>query len=266
LLIDTHAHVNGPEFEGEVPAVLDRAMAAGVERIVCVGYDVPTSLRAVELAEQYPAIFASVGVHPNSIDESPAGWREEIEHLAHHSRVVAIGESGLDYYREFTTLEHQREGLAWHLQLADALDLPIVIHNRDSDADVTTALTEWAATRSAKGVPGLLHSFAGSHEMLQACLAAGFAISFSGMVTFTNKSIRHVGEAARQVPDDALLVETDCPYLAPVPFRGKRNEPAYVRSVAERVAELRGAELDQIMALTTANARRVFARMEVAGE
>jgi len=266
LLIDTHAHVNGPEFEGEVPAVLDRAMAAGVERIVCVGYDVPTSLRAVELAEQYPAIFASVGVHPNSIDESPAGWREEIEHLAHHPRVVAIGESGLDYYREFTAAAHQREGLEWHLQLADALALPIIIHNRDSDVHVTSALTIWAGARASRGAPGLLHSFAGSDEMLQACIDAGFAISFSGMVTFTNKSIRHVAEAARRVPDERLLVETDCPYLAPVPFRGKRNEPAFVRAVAERVAELRGVELEKIMALTTANASRVFARMESASE
>jgi TatD DNase family protein len=246
--------------------VLERARAAGVGRIVCVGYDLPTSLQAVALAEQYDCIYAGVGLHPNSVAEAPHGWQNEIERLAQHPRVVAIGESGLDYYRDFTDPTVQRQGLQWHLKLADALGLPVIIHNRDSDADATETLTAWAATRVSKGVPGLLHSFAGSDKMLRACLGAGFAISFSGMVTFTNKSIRHVAEAARDVPGEALLVETDCPYLAPVPHRGQRNEPSYVRAVAERIAELRGVSLEEIAALTTANAARVFSRMEMAGE
>jgi TatD DNase family protein len=258
LLIDTHAHLNAPEFESDLSDVLSRAANAGVHTIICVGYDLPTSRRALELAEEYPFIFATVGMHPNSVDEAPRDWQSQLERMVQHPKVVAVGESGLDYYREFTDPSAQRAALQWHLELADQVGLPIVVHNRDSDADVTEALVGWAHQRRSKGVPGLLHSFAGSVEMRDAALEAGFAVSFSGMVTFSNRNIQHVAESARSVPDDRLLVETDCPYLAPAPHRGHRNEPAFVRDTAARVAELRGTTLEAIAQATTANARRVF--------
>lgn len=261
MLIDTHAHINGPEFDGDIPEILDRAAAAGVGVIVCVGYDLPNSERAVALAESDPRVYATVGVHPNSVAEAPADWRSRIAILAQHPRVVAIGETGLDYYRDWTPAALQREALDWHLDLADELRLPIIIHNRDSDADVEAALLNWADRRTGNCPPGVLHSFAGGLGMMERCVEAGFAISFSGMVTFTNKSLEYVREAAQAVPDSALLVETDAPYLAPTPLRGRRNEPAFVRHTAARIATLRGSTDAAIERLTTANAQRVFPRV-----
>ena len=266
MLVDTHAHLNAPEFESDLSDVVSRAIAAGVHCIICVGYDLPTSRRALELADAYPFVFATVGMHPNSVDEAPRDWRSQIERMVQHPRVVAVGESGLDYYREFTAPSAQQDAFRWHLQLADQMGLPIVVHNRDSDTDMTAALTDWAGARRSEGVPGLLHSFAGRADTLHACLDAGFAVSYSGMVTFSNKSIQHVAEAARQTPVSQLLVETDCPYLAPMPHRGRRNEPAFVRDIALRVAELRGSTLEAIAEATTANARRVFPGIGAADE
>jgi TatD DNase family protein len=264
MLIDTHAHVSSPEFADDLSAVLERGESAGVRHVICVGYDIATSRRAVELAEQDPRIFATVGVHPNSVAEEAEDWRRTVEHLAQHPRVVAIGETGLDYYRDFTPVADQQRALRWHLELADALGLPVVIHNRESDDDVTNELLRWSQTRASQSAPGILHSFCATEEMMARCAAAGFAISFSGMITFSNKSMAFMTDLVRQAPAEALLVETDSPYLAPTPFRGRRNEPGYTRLVAERVAEIRGLPVAEVEELTTANARRVFARMDVA--
>jgi TatD DNase family protein len=258
VLVDTHAHLNAPEFAGDVPALLFRGAAAGVEQVICVGYDVTTCERAIELAEEDARIFATVGIHPNYIAEAPNGWEKVISRLAQHPRVVAIGETGLDYYREFTPRDAQAQAFAWHLVLADEMGLPAVVHNRDSDADVEAALREWAARRRSPGTPAVLHSFSGGAGMMRACVEAGCAISFSGMVTFSNQSLAHLAEVVREAPPDAMLLETDCPYLAPAPFRGQRNEPAFVRAVAERVAMLRSMTVEEVERLTTANARRVF--------
>jgi TatD DNase family protein len=261
LLVDTHAHIAGSEFQEDLSEVLDRAAAVGVERIICVGYDLPTTERAVALADTNPRIFASAGLHPNSVAQAPADWRRRLADLASHRRVIAIGETGLDYYRDWTVPALQQEALRWHLNLADELGLPIIIHNRDADSDVTEALLEWVDRRGSSAPPGVLHSFAGDTSTLERCVAKGFAISFSGMVTFPNKSLAHVAAAAQATPDHALLVETDCPYLAPVPVRGRRNEPAYVRHTAARVAALRGVSETEIERITTANVERVFPRV-----
>lgn len=260
-MIDTHAHLSADEFSGDLDIVLERAAAAGVGQIVCVGYDIATSERALALAERYPQIFATVGLHPNSVAQAPADWQERLTSLAQHPRVVAIGETGLDYYRDWTSPDQQLAALRWHLALADRLGLPVVIHNRDAHADVARELERWVANRTAMSPAGVLHSFTGDEAMMRACVAAGFAISFSGMVTFSNRSVDSLREVAGVVPDDALLVETDCPYLAPTPHRGQRNEPAYVRATAERVAALRCASVEEIERLTTANARRTFPRL-----
>lgn len=261
MLIDTHAHINGPEFGDDLPDVLGRAVENGVERILCVGYDIPTSQRAVALAEQNPRLFATVGLHPNSVSEASPDWKQTLRDLATHPRVVAIGETGLDYYRDFTPRALQGPALRWHLDLANELGLPVIVHNRDANADTTAELLGWARARLASRPLGVLHSFAGDEAMMRACAAAGFAISFSGMVTFSTKSLAYLSAVAAQVPDDALLVETDCPYLTPAPFRGRRNEPAFVRSVAARLAEIRGVSVDHIETITTRNARRVFTRL-----
>jgi TatD DNase family protein len=258
LLIDTHAHINGPEFDEDLSEVLRRAVENGVERIICVGYDIPTSERAVTLAERHAGLYATVGMHPNSVAEAPADWKQALRRLATHPRVVGIGETGLDYHRDFTPPEQQRPALRWHLDLASELDLPVIIHNRDANADTTAELVPWARERASLRVPGVLHSFAGDEQMMHSCVAAGFAISFSGMVTFSTKSLGYLAEVARVVPDDALLVETDSPYLAPTPHRGRRNEPAFVRNVAERLADLRGCTPEELAGLTSKNAQRVF--------
>jgi TatD DNase family protein len=261
LLIDTHAHINGPEFDDDLSDVLKRAIENGVGRIVCVGYDIPTSERAIALAEQNPALFATVGLHPNSVWEAPADWEQTLRRLAAHPRVVAIGETGLDYYRDYTPRALQQPALRWHLDLANELDLPVIIHNRDANVDTTAELRAWASARSSSRRPGVLHSFAGDEAMMRTCVDAGFAISFSGMVTFSTKSLAYLSDVAKRVPDDALLVETDSPYLAPVPFRGRRNEPSFVRSVAARLAELRGSSPEAIEAATTRNACSFFPRL-----
>jgi len=261
VLIDTHAHINGPEFVDDLSGVLSRAVDNGVGRIVCVGYDIPTSRRAISLAAQNPALFAAVGLHPNSVSEAPSDWQETIRRLATPPRVVAIGETGLDYYRDFTPRDLQTPALRWQLDLATELSLPVIIHNREANADTTAELLAWASTRPPTRVPGVLHSFAGDETMMRACVEAGFAISFSGMVTFATKSLAYLADIATHVPNEALLVETDSPYLAPVPFRGRRNEPAFVRSVAARLAELRGSSYGEVEILTTENAGRVFPRL-----
>lgn len=261
MLVDTHAHINGPGFDEDLAEVLQRAAENGVGRIVCVGYDIPTSQRAVALAEQHPSLYATVGLHPNSVSEAPSDWQKTLRSLAAHPRVVAIGETGLDYYRDFTPHALQRPALRWHLDLANELDLPVIIHNRDANGDTTSELLAWVGGRASRRAPGVLHSFAGDEAMMRACVDAGFAVSFSGMVTFSTKSLAYLSDVAKLVPDDALLVETDSPYLAPTPFRGRRNEPAFVRSVADRLAEVRGSSLEEIADLTTRNAERVFPRL-----
>jgi TatD DNase family protein len=264
LLIDTHAHLSADAFANDLDAVLERAAAAGVGQIVCVGYDLATSAGAIALAERYPHISPTVGLHPNSVAEAPADWRERLSALARHPRVVAVGETGLDYYRNWTPPEQQLAALRWHLELADELGLPVVIHNRDASVDVQAELERWADQRTAETPPGVLHSFTGDEAMMRACVDAGFAISFSGMVTFSNRSTDYLRDIARVVPTDALMVETDAPYLAPTPYRGQRNEPAYVRATAERVAVARDTSPEEIERITTANARRTFGRLGLA--
>lgn len=262
MLIDTHAHINAPQFVDDLDSVVARAADAGVGAILCVGYDLPTTERAVALAEADPRVYASAGLHPNDVAAAPHGWQRRLERLALHPRVVAVGETGLDYYRDSTPRDLQLDALRWQLALADQLGLPVILHNRQSDDDLTAVVVEWSARRRGSHPPGVLHSFAGTAEMMQRCLDAGFAVSFSGMVTFANKSLAHVAAAAQEAPSDAVMVETDSPYLAPVPHRGRRNEPAFVRAVAERVAALRSISVEDIEHLTTANARRVFSRLD----
>lgn len=251
-LIDSHAHLNDPAYQGQLPEVLAGIKQAGVVAVINVGYDLQSSRRAVEQAHSWDFIHAAVGVHPHdaaSLDEEVAAT---IRGLAYDSRVVAIGETGLDYYRNLSPRECQKEAFRWHLNLARELRLPVIIHDRDAHEDTLRVLKK--TKLGAAG--GVLHCFSGSWEMARACLDLGFYISFAGPVTFKNAV--KLREVAKRVPLEWLLVETDSPFLTPEPYRGQRNQPAYVARVAAAIAAIRGLAEEEVRAATTANARRLF--------
>jgi TatD DNase family protein len=253
-LIDTHAHLDEQAFDVDRDEVVRRAVDAGVAAIVTIGITLDTSRRAVDLAAKYAEVFAVVGIQPNYVGEvGEADWRE-IEQLASASKVVGVGETGLDRYWDYAPIDRQAEFFTRHIELAQRLGLPFVVHCRDAEADVVAQLREAAAGGELSGV---MHSFCGDLETARACLDAGLHISLAGMVTYKkNDSLRSV---AREIPADRLLVETDSPYLSPEPVRKiRRNEPAHVRHTAALLAEVRGVTLEDLALQTTANARRLF--------
>jgi len=248
-LFDSHLHLEDEAFDADRGQVLARARAAGVVGMITVGSDVASSAAAVALADRHRDVHAAVGVHPQEAEQATAEAMDELRRMAAHPRVVAIGETGLDYVRG-PDGEMQRRAFRQHLRLAAELDLPVIIHCREASGDVLAILGEWGAVRA------VMHAFSGSVETARRCVDAGYAISLGGPVTYRNA--RQVLEVARWVPAAALLLETDAPVLTPEPFRGRRNEPAYLGHIAARLAALRGATPGEIAAVTTANARRVF--------
>ncbi|MCP1156249.1 TatD family hydrolase [Bacillus infantis] len=252
MLFDTHVHLNAEQFEEDLEEVIGRAQAEGVSHMVVVGFDRPTITKAMELAEAYDFIFACVGWHPvDAIDmtDEDLAW---IEELAAHPKVVAIGEMGLDYHWDKSPKDVQKDVFRRQIRLAKKVKLPIVIHNRDATADVVEILRE----EGAGEVGGIMHCYSGSVEVAKECLDMNFYISLGGPVTF--KNAKKPKEVAEAVPLEKLLIETDCPYLAPHPYRGKRNEPAYVKLVAEQIAELKGLAFKEVAEATTENAKRLF--------
>ena len=244
-LVDTHAHVMDPAFDNDRESVIQRARQTGVAGLIFVGYDLRSSRAAIELARENSGAFASVGIHPNSVAEASDADFDELERLARAPEVVAIGETGLDYYRQYTPPERQLQAFAWHLDLADVVDLPVVVHNREADADVAMA------TRGHR--PGILHCFSSSDAgYLEGMLEAGYFVSFAGTLTFKNATTLRA--MAARIPHDRLLVETDCPYLAPEPHRGRRNEPAFVRDTATILSDVTGVSLE----ILWANSLRAF--------
>jgi TatD DNase family protein len=256
-MIDTHAHLDDPQFDADRDAVIARAVAAGVEVIVCVGTTVQTSQTATGLAETYPQVYAAVGIHPNSCAEAAPGDWERIVAMLDHPRVVGLGETGLDRYWDYAPIALQQDYFARHMWLSQERDLPVIIHCRDAQADLMPMLHE-AATRGP--LRAVLHAFSGDAAMAEECLQLGLYISFAGNVTYTNKKFQTLRAAAAAIPDARILIETDCPYLVPEPFRGKqkRNEPALVAHTAAHLAALRGAPVEQFAAQTAANAKRLF--------
>ncbi|MDE3840522.1 hydrolase TatD [Bacillus methanolicus] len=252
MLFDTHAHLNADQFKDDLEEVIDRAKKEGVSNIVVVGFDRPTIKKAIELAEKYEFIYACVGWHPvDAIDmtEKDLLWLEE---LASHPKVVALGEMGLDYYWDKSPKEIQKEVFRKQIRLAKKVKLPIVIHNREATADIVEILKE----EGAREVGGIMHCFIGSVEIARECMEMNFYISLAGPVTFKNAKMPK--EVAEAIPLDRLLIETDCPYLTPHPFRGKRNEPAYVKLVAEQIAEIKGLTVEDVAKATTENAKKLF--------
>ncbi len=254
MLIDTHTHLFDDRFHKDLPAVLERAAAAGVERVVCLGIDRESSLQSVEIANRYPLVVAAVGIQPNSVAEAKLGDWDEVVRLAEaEPRVVAIGETGLDRYWDKTPFALQEAYFVRHIELARRLDKPFVIHCREAEADVVLALRAQHVRGDLRAV---MHSFSGDLATARECLAMGLYISFAGMLTYpTAQKLRDV---AKDVPLDRLLVETDCPYLAPQPVRGKRNEPAFVAHTAAILAEVKGVSVAELAEATTRNARVLF--------
>ncbi|MFO0953505.1 MAG: TatD family hydrolase [Isosphaeraceae bacterium] len=252
-LVDTHAHLQDPDLAPRLSEVLSNARSAGVVQVVAVGITAADSREVVGMADANPGVFATVGVHPNQAAESDPGDWERVVELTRRPKVVALGETGLDRFRDHTPFDQQQHWFGLHLDLARKLDLPVVIHCRQSEHDIIEQLRAFG--RPARGV---LHSFTGSWDDAQAMLDLGLYLSFAGMVTFTNRKLDELRAVLERVPEDRLLVETDSPYLSPHPHRGSTNEPARVALTAAKVAEVRGTSLEVLAATTTANARRLF--------
>ncbi len=252
-LFDTHAHLDQEEFDGDRDAVVAAAHAAGVIGILAVGITADSSQVGIELAQKNATIHAAVGIHPNYASQAKDGDWERVVDLAQSEHVVAIGETGLDRYWDYTPFELQQDYFDRHLRLMQETGLPIVIHSRDCDDDLMPMLRE---ARSRGPLVGIMHSFASTQEVAEESLTLGLHISFSGMVTYKkNDALRAV---AASVPDDRILIETDSPYLSPEPRRGKRNEPGNVQHIATRLAEVRGCSAEEFAELSTRNAQALF--------
>jgi TatD DNase family protein len=236
--------------------MIQRARQAGVTAFVTIGCDLTTSTSAVTLADRHPDIYASIGVHPHEVKHIGDDWYDELRRLAQHAKVVAYGEIGLDYHYNHSPPKDQRERFREQIQLARDLRLPLVIHTREAQEDTISILKE----EKASEVGGVLHCFSGDAWLAKDALDLGFYLSFSGILTFSNATM--LREIAKQTPLDRVLIETDCPYLAPVPHRGKRNEPAFVSHVARQLAEIHpDLSLERIEEATTENAKRLFTRL-----
>ncbi len=251
MLIDSHVHLYGPQFNADRPAALARAADAGVARMIAIGYDLPTSEAALALAAAQPNVWATAGIQPHYAETTGDAELARLRALLAQPKIVALGEIGLDYHHDRAPRPLQAALFRTQLDLARELGLPVVIHTREAQADTLAVLAELG-----QGLQIIFHSFSGDWAFAEAALALGAHLSLSGPVTFPKATELH--EVARRAPLDRLLIETDCPYLAPHPHRGKRNEPAYVRLVAEQIARLRDEPLAVIAAATTANAARIF--------
>ncbi|HKY72761.1 MAG TPA: TatD family hydrolase [Nitrospira sp.] len=256
MLIDTHTHLDDARYDADRDATIDRARRAGVGAFVTIGCDLSTSQSAVSLADRHADIYASIGVHPHEVKHIGDEWYDELRRLARHEKVVAYGEIGLDYHYNHSAPQEQRERFREQVQLARELRLPVIIHTREAQQDTISILKE----EKASEVGGVFHCFSGDAWLAKDALDLGFYLSFSGILTFSNATM--LRDIAKQTPLDRVLIETDCPYLTPVPHRGKRNEPAFVSHVARQLADIHPElSLEQIERATTENARRLFTKL-----
>lgn len=260
MFVDSHCHINFPELAARLPEILGRMEENRVSHALCVSVNMPEFPGVLALAERHPNIYASVGVHPD-YEDTPEVSVEDLVRLADHPRIVAIGETGLDYYRLEGDLEWQRERFRTHIRASRATGKPLIIHTRSASEDTIRIMREEGAGTDAGGAGGVMHCFTESMQVAEAAMEMGFYISFSGIVTF--KSAKDLQAVARAVPMERMLIETDAPYLAPVPHRGKVNEPGLVRHVAEFIATLKGVPLELVAQQTTDNFFKLF---KAAGE
>ncbi len=251
MLIDTHAHLDLPEFKPDLEAVIERACANGVERIITIGIGLKECRRAIEIARAHSFIHAAIGIHPHNASGLDLAALDFLEKHARDTRVVALGEMGLDFFRNRSPRDDQVRAFRSQLDLAESLKLPVIIHDRDAHAETLEILRE-----EKPSFGGVLHCFSGDTAMARDCIDLGFMISIPGTITFKNAATLHA--VVRDVSLEHLLIETDCPFLTPMPHRGKRNEPAYVRFVAEKVAELKNTSVEEVIKRTGENACRLF--------
>ena len=252
MLVDTHAHLDLPEFEKDLPRVIQRAQDAGVTTILTVGIEPTSCRRTLEIAEAYPNIFAIVGIHPHNAAETKERDLVDLKDLASNAKVKAWGEIGLDFYRNLSPPAIQEERFREQIHIGKELKLPLVIHSRSATQETICILQE----EQAWEVGGVIHCFSGDAKTASQYLEMGFVISIPGVITF--KKAQGLREVVKGLPLNAIIIETDAPFLAPVPHRGKRNEPAYVRFTAEIIAQIRKQDIAEVAAITTANAHRVF--------
>jgi len=249
MLTDTHCHLYYQDLRNDIPAVLNRAAKLGVNRFICVGTDIQDSRKCLELANAHEKIYATAGVHPHDAKDTPKDYLDQICDLLKFDKMIAAGEMGLDYYRNISEPEIQNRVFREQMELAQSLRKPVIFHNRDADADVLKVLSDFP------NVTGVAHCFSSNLETAKAFLDMGYYISFAGNLTFKNS---HLPEVAKGLPLDRILVETDSPYLSPVPYRGKPNEPGRTRFVAEKLAEIHNVSLDVIAKKTSENATALF--------
>lgn len=256
MLIDTHTHIYHQRFDEDREAVIERAREAGVAYLFLSAIDVPSIHRALELCERYEGVYAMAALHPSETKEATEADFEAVVSLCDHPRVVAVGESGLDYYWDRSFDERQHDFFRRHIRLAIEKDLPLILHNREATDDLVRILhEERQAAAAPERLQGIFHCFGGPASLAAEAEALGFLVGLGGTLTFKNGG---VDEAVRGVPMTQIVLETDAPFLAPVPFRGKRNEPAYVRYVAEKLAEVKGISVEEVERVTSANALRLF--------
>lgn len=256
MLIDTHTHISFPEFDADRADVIKRALAADVSKMVLVGTDLASSQGAVALAEQHPFLWATVGLHPHDAKDLDTDLLQSLSELAEHPKVIAWGETGLDFYYKHSTEKEQRQAFIKQIRLAKTKQLPLIVHTRDAWQDTFDILKDEDVQAHAETCGAVLHCFTGDREIAERGIALGFMISFSGIVTF--KKADALQEAAATIDLNRIVIETDAPYLSPQGKRGKRNEPAYVRLIAEKIAELRNVSYETIAEATTLNAQKLF--------
>ncbi len=248
--VDAHGHITDEKFD-DVFQVVERAKQAGVVASICASCNLSSSQRAVEFSKQYDIVYANVGFHPENVEEADPKGLEEIEKLAREKKVVAIGEIGLDYHYTKDNKEEQKKLFVEQIEMANRLSKPIVVHTRDSIGDTIEILIQHKVKKQS-----LMHCFSGSFESAEILMKLGFSFSFGGLVTF--KNAKNVVELVRQIPLDRILLETDCPYMTPEPFRGQRNEPKNVVYTADVIAKIKGVSMEEIASITTQNAKRLF--------
>lgn len=252
MLIDSHAHLDMKQFDSDRDQVIDRALSADVRHIITVGIDIKSSLNAVKLTTHYPPIFATIGIHPHNADNANNNDFEQIALIAQQDKIIAIGEIGLDFFHNRSARQKQIEVFTQQLAIAISLDLPVVIHDREAHTNTLNILSSFKKC----GLKGMIHCFSGDYNLAKTFIDMGYYISIPGTVTFNNAS--QIQDVARRVPLNRLLLETDAPFLAPTPYRGKRNEPGYVTHIAQKIAKLRDVSFEEISYQTSKNVFQLF--------
>ena len=249
MLTDTHCHLFYDQIKTDLDSVLERAKTLGVNRFICVATNLDAANECLELSKKYESIYASVCIHPHDSKNAPNGYREKIYNFMKNDKMVAVGEMGLDYFRNISSPKVQKEVFRAQMEIAEDLNMPVIFHNRDADNDVLSILKDFP------NVVGVAHCFSSTEDTATKLIELGYYISFSGNLTFKNS---HLPNVAKKIPLDRLLVETDCPYLSPDPYRGKTNEPSRVSLVAKKLAEIHSIPIEKITEITSNNATEIF--------